>query len=601
MKGWIGRIAEVNLSTGEIRPLHLDESLYHQYLGGVGLGARLLYDNLRPGVAPLSEGNVVAVMAGPVTGTAFPGVGRLAFCARSPLTGAWGQSSMGGYVGHALKSAGYDGLLIKGASEKPVYLHITPESISLRDADALWGLDTYDTERHLKGLHGEKCQVASIGTAGENLVHFAGINHRGSNSAARCGLGAVLGYKRVKALAIEGDASIEVADPEALSKLRRALVAKYKDDWWISILRSGGTAWGMGVAMGMNDVPIKNWSLESKEWTEEGERVSGQAWEEAGYVTKRRETCFRCPIACRRIVRIDDGPWPVAESAAPEYESQAALSAMLMMDDPLALCKANELCNRYGMDTISTGGTIAWAIEAYERGLLSQEDTNGLELNWGDGQMLLELIERIAHQRDIGILLAGGSRAAARELGGGSEDFAIQAKGLELAMHHPRALRGLEISYATQARGGSHNEGGGWGRQTGSLEEKVAASKHSVDRAMIVDSSVFCNFTVGPLPNEDMARVLEAVTGHKYSPEELLEIGSRIWHLRRAFNLRICDVDGKDDTLPQRVTDELPAEEPLAKSVALYYDARGLDINGNPQRSVLEELSLGDVADDLGL
>lgn len=600
MKGWTGRIAEVNLSTGEIKPLHLDESLYHKYLGGVGLGAKLLYDNLHPGVAPLSEGNVVSVMAGPVTGTSFPGVGRLAFCARSPLTGAWGQSSMGGYVGQALKSAGYDGLLIKGASEKPVYLHITPESINLRDADSLWGLDTYDTERLLKGLHGEKCQVASIGTAGENLVHFAGINHRGSNSAGRCGLGAVLGYKRLKAMAIEGETNIEIADPEALSNLRRSLIAKYKDDWWVSMLRSGGTAWGLGVAMGMNDVPVKNWSLESKAWIEQSEMISGQSMEKAGYMT-RRETCFRCPIACRRIVRIDDGPWPVAESAGPEYETQGALGAMLMMNDPRALCKANELCNRYGMDTISTGGTIAWAIEAYERGLLSQKDTIGLELNWGDGQMLLELIERIAHRRDVGILLAGGSRAAARKVGGGSEDFAIQAKGLELAMHHPRAMRGLEISYATQARGGSHNEGGGWGRQTGSLVEKVAASKRSVDRAMIIDSAVFCSFTVGMLPDEDLAGVLEAVTGHDYSPEELLEIGSRIWHLRRAFNLRICDVDGKDDTLPQRVIDELPAEEPFEELVALYYEARGLDAQGIPLRRTLEKLRLGDVADDLGL
>lgn len=600
MKGWTGKIVEIDLSTGRIAPVYLDERVYRQYLGGVGLGARLLYDNMRPGAEPLSADNVVAVMAGPVTGTSFPGVGRLSFVSRSPLGGAWGESSMGGYVGQALKSAGYDGLLVKGASENPVYLHVTAEGIALCDASSLWGCDTYDTERLLKIRHGGKCQVASIGPAGENLVHFAGINHRGSNSAARCGLGAVLGAKRLKAFAVEGEGDVEVADPDTLKDLRRSLVATYKDNWWTGMLRSGGTAWGLGVAMGMNDVPIKNWSLESKVWMEQSERISGQSMEDAGYVTGRG-TCFRCPIACRRMVRIDDGPWPVAESAGPEYETQAALGAMLMMDDPRALCKANELCNRYGMDTISTGGTIAWAIEAYERGVLGKADTGGLQLGWADGQVLIDLIELIAHRQGLGELLADGSGAAARQVGGGSEDFAIQTKGLELAMHHPRAMRGLELSYATQARGGSHNEGGGWGRQAGSLEDKTAASKRSVDRAMIVGSSVFCNFTIGPLSDEDMAAVLSAVTGHDYSPEELREVGSRIWHVRRAFNLRHCGVDGTDDTLPQRVIDELPAEEPFEELKSLYYKARGLDAQGRPLHRTLEMLGLEDVANDLGL
>jgi len=600
MNGWTGKIAEINLSTGEITPLYLDENLYHSYLGGVGLGARMLYDNLIPGTEPLSAGSIVAVMAGPVTGTPFPGAGRLSFSARSPLTGAWGESSVGGYLGQALKSAGYDGLLIKGAAQEPLYVHITSHGITLRDASDVWGRDTYDTEHWLKTRHGEKCQVASIGPAGENLVHFAGLNHRGSNSAARCGLGAVFGSKRLKALAIEGSGDIEPADPDALSELRRSLVASYKDDWWVSLLRSGGTAWGLGVSMGMNDVPVKNWQLESAAWLEQSEKISGQALEEAGYVVGRT-TCFRCPIACRRIVRIDDGPWPVGESAGPEYESQAALGPMLMMNDPRVLCKANELCNRYGLDTISTGGTIAWAIEAYERGFLSRKDTHDIELRWGDGRVLLELIERIAHRKGIGNLLAGGSRAAAREVGGGSEELAIQAKGLELAMHHPRAMRGLEISYATGARGGSHNEGGGWGRQAGSLEERVAASKRSVNRAMIIGSSVFCNFTVGPLSDEDMAGVLSAVTGYGYDPDKLDEIGSRIWHTRRAFNLRHCGIGGEDDTLPRRVTDELPAEEPFEDVIALYYRARGLDSQGLPLRATLEELGLSDVADDLGL
>jgi aldehyde:ferredoxin oxidoreductase len=255
---------------------------------------------------------------------------------------------MGGYVGQALKSAGYDGLLIKGKSEAPVYLHVRAGEVALRDASSLWGHDTYETESLLKEWHGNQCQVASIGPAGENLVGFASLNHRGHNSAARCGMGAVLGSKQLKALAVEGEGLVEVADPDSLKELRRSLTAAYKDSWWVKIIRSGGTAWGLGVAMGMNDVPVKNYSLPSEAWKEQSEKVSGQAMEEAGIVTGR-ETCFRCPIACRRLVRVDDGPWPVAESAGPEYESQAGFCSMLMLDDPRALCKINELCNRYGI------------------------------------------------------------------------------------------------------------------------------------------------------------------------------------------------------------------------------------------------------------
>jgi len=600
MKGWLGKIAEIDLSTGRVEFLHPDEVLYHRYLGGVGLAAKLLYDSMRPGIDPLSADNVLALMTGPVTGTSFPGVGRVSFCARSPLSGAWGESSMGGYVGQALKGAGYDGLLIKGVSDAPHYLHVTSKDVALRDASHLWGRDTYETESLLKEQHGKHCQVASIGPAGENLIRFAGINHRGSNNAGRCGLGAVLGAKHLKAIVVEGDGKIEVANPKALNELRQMLLATYKDDAWISLLRSGGTAWGMGWAMELNDVPIKNWILESKVWLEQAQRISGQAMEDAGLVVGR-ETCYRCPIACRRIVHLDNGPLSVPTSAGPEYETLGSLGAMLMIDDVKVLCKANELCNRYGLDTISCGGTIAWAIEAYERGIITKEDTDGLELRWSDGQLLLELIHRIVYRKGIGKLLAVGSRAAARKVGKESEEFAIQVKGLELPMHHPRAMRGIEISYATGPRGASHNEGGSLASQDISLEEKATLIKRSVDRAQVIGSAVFCNFTVGPLSDEAMAGVLKATTGHDYDLDEMYKIGRRIWHMRRAFNLRYCGMDGTDDVLPQRVVSQLPTDTPFDDLLTAYYQARGLDAQGIPLRSTLQELGLEDVADDLKL
>ncbi|MBC7263855.1 MAG: aldehyde ferredoxin oxidoreductase family protein [Chloroflexi bacterium] len=597
LTGWIGKIGEVNLSTGNISSLQLDETLCGRYLGGAGLAARLLYDRLPPGTDPLSPNNIVAVMTGPVTGTPFPGVGRVSFCSRSPLTGVWGESSMGGYFGQALKAAGYDGLLIYGASEKPVYLKVTNDGITLHDASPLWGLDTYETERVLKKTHGQRSQIASIGPAGENLVHISGIHHRGSDTAARCGLGAVLGAKRLKALIAEGDGEVAVADPGSLAELRGALISSYKNDAWVHTLRTGGTAWGMGLALDLNDVPVKNWNVEAIEWREQGEKISGQAMENAGLVVGRT-SCYRCPIACRRIVQVDESAWQVSKSAGPEYETVGSLGAMLMIDDPRVLCKANELCNRYGIDTISCGGTVAWAIEAYERGILSKEDTDGLELRWGDGQVLLELIERIAYRRGIGNILSYGSRAAAKQVGGGSEVFAIQVKGLELAMHHPRAMRGLEISYATGARGASHNEGGTVHDEV-SLKERAALIARSVDRALINASAVFCHFTVGPLSDKRVAEVLTAVTGHNYVQDDIYQIGSRIWHLRRAFNMRHCGIGSEADTLPPRVVAQLPADTPFDDLLAAYYHARGLDIRGVPIRRTLENLGLKDVADDL--
>jgi aldehyde:ferredoxin oxidoreductase len=600
VKGWIGKIGDVDLSSGAIRSLHPDEATYQQFLGGVGMAARLLYESMQPGADPLSPENVLALMAGPVSGANFPGVGRVSFCGRSPLSGGWGESSMGGHLGQALKAAGYDGLLVHGASDHPVYLHVTGEGITLRDASALWGLDTFDTESSLKQTLGKQVQVASIGQAGENLVPMAGINHHhGSDSAARCGLGAVMGAKKLKAFVIEGKGGIAAADEAALTELRKKLVATYEKDWWVGTLKSGGTAWGTALSAQINDLPVKNWSLDSKEWKEQADKISGQAMEKAGFVVGRT-ACYRCPIGCRRIVHIDQEPWQLSESAAPEYETVGGLGSMTMLEDVGALCKANDLCNRYGLDTISCGNAIAWAIEAYERGVLTKADTDGLELRWNDGRVLVELVQRIAHRQGIGELLAGGSRGAAQKLGHGSE-WAIQTKGLAPAMHHPRAMRGLEISYATGARGASHNEGGGYGKCGPSMDERAAASAVSVNRAMVNSSCVFCSFAVGPLSDDDTAAVLRAVTGHGFDTAEIMAVGSRIWQLRRAFNLHHCGMGGEADTLPPRMLSQLPEDAHFDQFLAAYYRVRGLDPSGKPYRATLESAGLSDVATTLQL
>ncbi len=599
MNGWTGKIAVVDLTSGKISSIEPSAQTYRDCIGGVGLNAHLLYHHLRPGIPPLSEGNILAMMTGPVTGMNFPGVGRVSVCARSPLTNGWGESSMGGHLGQAIKAAGYDGLLVNGISSTPCYVVLAQDGITVQDASSLWGLDTYETEARLKATHGTRAQVASIGQAGENLVSFAAINHGGGDVAGRCGLGAVMGSKRLKAVVAIGSGTAPAFDEEALAELRNRLLAAYEKDWWVGTLKAGGTAWGTGLAVQLNDVPVKNWAIETKEWTAPAQNITGQAMDEAGLVVGRT-SCFRCPIACRRLVEVDSNGWSVPRSAGPEYETVGALGAMLMIEDVRALCKANELCNRFGLDTISCGGTIAWAIEAFEQGLLSAADTDGLQLRWGDGRMLVELIERIAHREGIGQLLAGGSRSAAAQLGKG-ENLAIQVKGLELAMHHPRAMRGLEISYASGARGASHNEGGSVHKDGITIDERAAAIAASVDRAMVNGSAVWCSFTVGPLSNADAAAVLHAATGHAYNEQELMAAGQRIWHLRRVFNLRHCGVAGEADVLPSRVLAQLPETPAFPDLLAAYYRARGLDSEGIARRERLAELGLSAEADDLGL
>lgn len=600
MQGWQGKIADIQASTGSVETLTPEKHIYREYLGGVGLAARLLYNRIPQNADPLSPNNVIAVMTGPVTGTSFPGVGRVSICTRSPLTGVWGESSMGGNLGSAMKGAGYDGLLIRGTAQSPIYIRISPDGVSLHDASGLWGLDTYETEAFLKERYGQSTQVASIGRAGENLVRYATINHkRGSDSAGRCGMGAVLGSKHIKAIVVNGKPDVKVADPKQLSSSRRKLIQSYQEDAWVSLLRSGGTAWGTAWAFDLNDVPVKNWQVEAHDWREEGQRITGQAMEEAGFVVGRT-TCFRCPIACRRIIQIDEGPWKIPESAGPEYETLGSLGAMLMIDDVRALCKANELCNRHGIDTITTGATIAWAIEAYEREMLTSEDIGGHHLTWGDPQLLLNLIEDIVQGEGIGSLLAQGSRRAALITGKGSNQHAIQVKGLECAMHHPRAMRGMEISYATGPRGASHNEGGSV-PESEDLRERARAIQTSVNRAQINASAVFCNFTVGPLTLPDYAEILTAVTGYRYDERSLEQLGERIWHLRRAFNLYHANIAGKEDVLPDRIMKQLPPDPPFEDLLAAYYHVRGINENGIAHREKLEELGLDDIANTLRL
>ena len=420
--GYQGRVLTINLTTGDSGALPLSPEDCHRFLGGVDLAAKLLYERIPADADPLGPENVLAVMTGPLTGTNYPGCGRVAICALSPLTGLWGQSIMGGFMGVAIKRAGWDGILIEGAAAAPHYLLIENEQVHLLPAEDLWGLDTYETELLLRERYPRAEQVC-IGPAGENLVPMACIAQRPGNLAGRTGMGAVMGSKNLKALVIHGNLPLRWADQPSLNQLvarANEILRTHSQAEMYSKLGTAGMAEGV---MLMGDMPVQNWSGEI--WQKGVEKIGGEAIVEQ-ILTKRR-SCHACTVQCKPEVEVEQGGLSVEPGPGPEYETLGTLGTMLRHDNLAGVAKANQLCNRYGLDTISTGATIAWAMEAYERGDLKPEHVNGLTLKWGDTHVILETIEAIAfHRGKLGELLSQGSRWAAQRVGGQSEEYAIQ-------------------------------------------------------------------------------------------------------------------------------------------------------------------------------
>ncbi len=582
MKGgnW-GKVLKVDLTTGKIETEELPEQHYRDFLGGSGLAAKWFFDHRGWEADPLSPENPLMIMNGPLSGTSYPGVSRLEICARSPLTGIWGEASMGGHFSPQLKRTGYDGIIVLGASEKPVYLYVTDEGAEIRDASHLWGKDTYETEELLKEEVGDKrAQVICIGPAGENLVKYANVmNDRGS-TAGRCGMGAVMGYKRLKAVVARGNKKYPVADEAGFKAAREKMSETLKFSMVAEGLHAFGSNVHMEYGMAIGDTPVKNWR--EAYWAEGPEKLGGTTVAEK--ILTRTHSCFACPIACKRIVEIKEGPYRMEEGPGSEYEAAAALGTLQRMDSLEANHKANELCNRYGMDVISCGGVIAYATEAFEEGLIKEEDTGGLRLGWNRPDVLLELIRRIAFREGIGDDMAEGVRSMAEKYGG--QEFAIHVKGLECPMHDPRALWGMALTYATSIRGAchcadsnlyvdlgllNHNELGvkrSWPyRAKGKAAQTIASQKKGV----IANSAVICqyawNASGGSLA--DMAEALRTLTGFGYTVEELAKVGDRIWYLKRAIG-NLCGATREDDRLPRRILEPHPEGVTSSLHLALY-------------------------------
>jgi aldehyde:ferredoxin oxidoreductase len=602
------RFLDVDLSRGSINQRTISQSDLRRFLGGSGLGAKLLAEETGPATDPLGPENRLIFAAGPLTGSNVPCSGRHALVAKSPLTSIFAESDVGGRWGTELVKTGWSGLIVKGSSSEPVIISICGDEPEIRPAGHLWGLDSYQTAESLHKELGSKAQAACIGPAGERLVLMASVMHDGrhARAAGRCGLGAVMGSKRLKAVVVSGRARPATAHPEQLRPAIKRLAARIKAAG--ASLSTCGTAGGIPDLEQSGDLPIKNFRQSS--WPAAG-KLSGQILAER-YLSGRFH-CGACPIGCGREISIPDRAYGQVAGAGPEYESAASLGSYCLVDDLEAVCRATELCNRFGMDTISVGAAVAFAMEAYEQGLVSAEDCGGHCLDWGNAAGMLEMVCQIGERRGLGKLLGQGVQQAAERLGQDSSTFALQVKGLELPAHDPRAFVSSGLSYATSNRGACHLAG-----MTHGLEESLAVPDLGYDRPLdrftpegkglmvarmqdlmgVYDSLKMCKFVLGTVSLADLSECLRLVSGLDLPPEELLLAGERIFNLKRLYNVA-CGIGRPDDCLPERILrlprDSGPAAGKLPdldRMLREYYTIRGWDEHGRPTRDTLHRLNL---------
>jgi len=620
----LSSIAWVDLSSGRIRVEPVNPDLASLFLGGRGLGAALLFNHVADTGNPYAAENPLIFAVGPLTGTPWPTGARSHVTFHSPLTGIYGYANAGGYFGAALRQAGYDALVISGRSERPVFLDVGPEAIGVRSADHLWGQGTQATE---DTLGGGGARVACIGPAGEHRVRVASIMVDGSRAMARCGGGAVMGSKHLKAVVVRGKKSLDL--PPAFREEARSAFKQVRDHPHVTGLRDWGTVVLVAGKNATGDLPSYNHQEGQVPWAQ---RVDAEA---VSTYTKRNAGCFACPIRCGRVTRVKTGPH-AGDLEGPEYETLDALGPMCGIDDLEVIMHGNRLCNDLGLDTISTGTTIAFAMECRQRGLL---DDPQRALTWGDADTLLGLIEDIAHRRGLGDLLAEGTRRAAREIGGEAPRFAMQVKGMELPRQEPRIAKGFGLGHATSNRGADHLYALPTIDLAGNLEAAerlfpgamvpklmdVADETHKPDLIVLTehycavsDALGVCKFSTAEtyaLYPEDLARGLSALWGRPINAEALLTAGERIVNLERLYNVKL-GLDRSDDRLPVRFTSEpLPVHtfvretgadtlRPSADPVHVgrlhdfesmldrYYELRGWDSHGVPTEDKLEELGI---------
>jgi aldehyde:ferredoxin oxidoreductase len=585
--GYHRRYLVVNLNDKSWKAENLPEEITSSYLGGRGIATKLLYDLQAGHVDPLSPQNNLIVFTGPLAGTNTPGSSRIMFTTKSPLSNAVNATSMGGTFPNAFKGTGFDGLVITGKSENKVWLHITPEGVAINPAEDLWGLKTSETETAIKERAADKCRVACIGPAGENQVLYAAIVSE-TRTASRGGAGAVMGSKNLKAIAVSGAIKPPIADKEAFDEAIKKIRDDQKENPGVVSMQMNGTAGLISVVNAMGGLPTRNFQTGTFEGAEE---IAGSAITEKNRV--KGFACASCPVGCSLIAEIKSGTYKGTQSEGPEYESTVMLGSNLGISDLDTIIAANYLCDEYGLDTISAGNVIGFAMECYEKGLLTDTDTGGRAFTWGNSEVVLSLFELIAQKEGIGERLAQGVARLSKEIPG-SESFAMHVKGLELAAYDPRAVFGQGLSYAIAPRGGEHGRGGYMiveffmpDVDLYTHEGKAAKAIQMAEDAALYDLSCLCSFNFVPIPL--IPQLITAVVGKKYTEDDLRKITRRVITLERKFNIRE-GFTRKDDTLPPRLLNE-PLPEGMAEGKKVegldimlddYYALRGWDSNGIP-------------------
>ncbi len=633
MFGWMGKILRVNLTDEETRVERLPESLARNYIGGNGFVARILWDELKEGIDALSPENKLIFATGPLNGTLWPSSGRLKVAAKSPLSNGWGESNAGGHLAPEIKYAGFDMVILEGKADKPVYIYIHDGKAEIRDAKHLWGKDTWNTHDELKGeLENEEIHTATIGQAGENLVRFAAIMVDKYAAAARVGLGAVMGSKNLKALVAHGTRDVKIHNKGKFYEFSVEAHKRLLNHPFSKSLIDYGTPLLVEIMSSIGRFPTKNIQSGSFEYASD---ISGEVLRKKYRV--REESCFSCPLRCKKYHIVKEGKWMIDGGLGLEYESIHALGSRVYNRDIESIIFGNVLCNKYGMDTDDTGGVIGFMMELWERGIITEKETGGLKLEWGTPDLIVDLINKIAMRQGLGNLLAEGTHRVAEKIGGEAKKYEMTVKGVDIPAQDGRAQKSMGLSHVTANRGADHLTSAEFLSEVGfpkAIKERFEHRAQEIygrsilpegaDRlspkfkplmvfdsehlAAIADSLIVCKFTTHWPPViyfGEIAKALTYATGLKYTEEDIRLIGERIFMLERCFNLRE-GFSSRDDRLPERFLRE-PAPTGASKGQVVelnemlmeYYRLRGLNEKGYPSLKKLRELDLEDLAKQL--
>jgi aldehyde:ferredoxin oxidoreductase len=616
--GYAGKIGFVDLTTGEIKTETLDEKLGRDFIGGQGIGARILFEHQKKGIDPLGPESYLGFTTGPLTGTKVPTGGRYMAVCKSPLTGGWGDANSGGYFGAELKAAGWDAIFVNGIASTPKYIAIADGRLEIKDAAHLWGQDTVEAEKFIQKEAGDKkIRIASIGPASEKLSLISGIVNDAGRVAARSGVGAVMGAKKLKAVAVRGTGKAAIADKDALDRLRKAYIKEMKDmGGFAQMLMKYGTCGLTGGLVASGATPVKNWRYTGTQSFPNLEKIA-DADTVIAYQS-RKYGCANCPIACGGIFNVTGGKYPVGETHKPEYETIGAFGTMCMCDDFESIIKLNEMCNRSGLDTISAGTALAFAMECFENGIINESDTDGIALTWGNAEAMIAMIDKMIAREGFGDILADGVKLAAAKIGKGTEKFAMHVGGQEPGLHNALFLPSRGTGFICDPTPGRHTAApmaridGGPGQfapypelkieqfdrytYTGKGPMSATASKY----LQVGSSAGICLMPMMFFGNFPMMEFFNAVTGWDLDITEVLTAGARIQTLRHCFNLRE-GIRPSDVKLPKRMAGEPPQEEGPVAGVTLDMDSLGREYrqamgwnpdSGEPEKNTLKKLGL---------